>query len=215
MADASIISSTTVLRGHITGEGGLRVEGRIRGEVTVEGDVTVGSEAEIAGNVSGHSLSIAGRVQGDLRGRDAVMLQNTAQVVGDIEAPTIGIAEGALVRGRIATQGTSASGSDRAVAARDDRHRPQVTSRARPNVNRPAPPPARSRVTLAERETASRDTNPRQSARNETADVERVNERTSTERGNAPAREKKAPPAPVISAPRRGAKGRKKVSKRR
>ncbi|HOU92217.1 MAG TPA: polymer-forming cytoskeletal protein, partial [Polyangiaceae bacterium] len=118
MSDGSIIGRTTTIRGHVTGTGAIRVEGRVEGDVVTDGNVEVAPEAQIQGAVRGATLRVAGAVAGDLSGTDAVLLESGARVVGDLSAPRIGIAEGALVRGKIETaRGAAAAPAPRAAVA--------------------------------------------------------------------------------------------------
>ncbi|HEY4156678.1 MAG TPA: polymer-forming cytoskeletal protein [Polyangiaceae bacterium] len=113
MAETSLISRGTVVRGNVRGSGALEIQGRVEGDVTVTGDVLLGEAGAIRGNVSGESLTILGQVQGDLRGTEAVLVERGAKVAGDLSAPKIGIATGALVRGLVRTDGEPALAAGR------------------------------------------------------------------------------------------------------
>jgi cytoskeletal protein CcmA (bactofilin family) len=108
MAETSLISRGTVVRGNVRGTGTLEIQGRVEGDVTVSGDVLLGEAGAVRGNVSGESLTIFGQVQGDLRGTEAVLVERGAKVAGDLSAPKIGVASGALVRGLVRTDGEPA-----------------------------------------------------------------------------------------------------------
>jgi cytoskeletal protein CcmA (bactofilin family) len=102
---ASIVGEGTTIRGNVRGRGSIEIRGHVEGDVEVDGDIAVSEGAGVEGNVSGAQLVIAGQVSGDLRGTEAVLLERGARVVGDLVAPRIGIAEGALVRGHVKTEG--------------------------------------------------------------------------------------------------------------
>ncbi len=108
MAEGSVIGRETVVRGNVRGSGGLEILGRVEGDVSIEGDVLLGDGAAVRGNISGAQLTIGGAVMGDLRGTESVLVEAGARVVGDLLAPRIGIAEGALVRGNVRTEGEPA-----------------------------------------------------------------------------------------------------------
>ncbi len=108
MAEGSVIGRETVVRGNVRGAGGLEILGRVEGDVNIEGEVLLGDGAAVRGNISGTQLTIAGAVMGDLRGSESVLVESGARVVGDLLAPRIGIAEGALVRGNVRTEGEPA-----------------------------------------------------------------------------------------------------------
>jgi hypothetical protein len=69
------------------------------------GQVTVGAEAVVRGNINATEISISGSVAGNLSASDTLLLNAGARVVGDLGAVRIGIAEGALVRGIVRTEG--------------------------------------------------------------------------------------------------------------
>jgi len=199
MAYASVVGASAVIRGNVRGDTSLEILGRIEGDVSVSGDLSLGPDAVVVGAVSGARIVIAGSVEGDVTGAEAVLVEQTGRVVGDLSAPRIGMREGAHVRGGVRTEGTpvaSASGSRGASRATESR---ASESRA------------------AERNAESRNATP--------APVDRAVQRSASSNGpgasppppsatglKAPVR--KAPPPPVIKAPRPGARAKKKLARR-
>jgi cytoskeletal protein CcmA (bactofilin family) len=105
MSAGSVIGSGSVVRGSVRGEGSLEILGYVEGDVSVTGDVLVGEGSAVRGNITGGKISVLGAVQGDLRGTEAVLIERGGKVAGDLNAPRIGIANGALVRGNVRTEG--------------------------------------------------------------------------------------------------------------
>jgi cytoskeletal protein CcmA (bactofilin family) len=105
MRSPSTISATTVIRGNVGGDGSLEILGRVEGNVTMTGQVTVAADAAVRGNVSATEIQVTGSVAGNLTASDVLMLNSGARVVGDLSGARIGIAEGALVRGLVRTEG--------------------------------------------------------------------------------------------------------------
>ena len=105
MRSLSTISASTVVRGNIGGDGSLEILGRIEGNVTMTGQVIVAADAAVKGNVSATEIQVTGNVAGNLTASDVLMLNTGARVVGDLAGVRIGIAEGALVRGLVRTEG--------------------------------------------------------------------------------------------------------------
>jgi cytoskeletal protein CcmA (bactofilin family) len=103
MSQQSIIGQGTVVRGNVSGLGSLEIQGRVEGDVTVTGDVIVQPGALVKGNVRGNQLSVAGSVAGNLTATEGLVLEPGSKVIGDLVAISIGIAEGALVRGLVRT----------------------------------------------------------------------------------------------------------------
>jgi len=195
MATASIIGQGTVVRGNVRGTGSLEVRGRIEGDVEVDGDVALGDEGAVKGNISGAQLVIAGQVAGDLRGTEAVLLERGARVVGDLVAPRIGIADGALVRGTVRTEGEPTAPRRAAVSptrrTSDFGQKPKLPAAPAP---KPAPAPAPAAKPPANPSTAK----PAAPAPNPTAE--------KTPPAEAPA----GPPAPVVPALGKSVRGKKK-----
>jgi cytoskeletal protein CcmA (bactofilin family) len=227
MADLSVISSSTVIRGNIQGDTSLRVDGRVRGDISVTGDVLIGPNAQVAGNITGATISISGAVEGDISGSAAVLIEKTGRVVGNLVANRIGIADGALVRGNVQTDASQAvspgasfgsrsvsTPRPRAVAAaprvevpRAEAARVPARTERRPEPARPAPVKAATvSAPQAVKPVAAVAAAPIQPKLNlESHDAPRV------EAGKL---ERKAPPPPVVSAPNKAVRGRKKVAKR-
>jgi cytoskeletal protein CcmA (bactofilin family) len=105
MNSPSTISTATIVRGNVSGDGSLEILGRIEGSVSMTGQVIVAPNAVVKGNVSATEIQVAGNVLGNLTATDVVVLNPGARVVGDLLGARIGIAEGALVRGLVRTEG--------------------------------------------------------------------------------------------------------------
>src|SRR5512147_1251042 len=105
MKSPSTISTTTIVRGNVSGDGSLEVLGRIEGSISMTGQVIVAPNAVVKGNVSATEIQVAGNILGNLTASDLVMINTGARVVGDLAGARIGVAEGALVRGLVRTEG--------------------------------------------------------------------------------------------------------------
>jgi len=117
MADVTVVGQGIFLRGSIRGEGDLEIRGRIEGDVEVAGEVTIGDGALIKADVTARRIVVRGAVAGNLTGEEGVRLDEGARVVGDVRGASIGIAEGALLRGNVQTGNASeAKGRGRAAA---------------------------------------------------------------------------------------------------
>jgi len=103
MADVTVVGQGMFLRGSIRGEGDLEIRGRIEGDVEVAGEVTIGDGALIKADVTARRITVRGAVAGNLTGEEGVRLEDGARVVGDVRGASIGIAEGALLRGNVQT----------------------------------------------------------------------------------------------------------------
>lgn len=145
MAFTSVIGSSAVIRGNVRGDGSLEILGRVEGDVTVSGDIVLGSEGSVLGSVSGAKVVVGGSVEGGVTASESALIEATGRLVGDLAAPRIGMAEGALVRGNVRTEGDAGSASAPAAVAKAA----PVVARATPPAHAPeraaspAPAPAR------------------------------------------------------------------------
>jgi cytoskeletal protein CcmA (bactofilin family) len=149
MADVTVVGQTMVLRGSISGEGDIEIHGRVEGDIEVDGDVTLAEGAMVRGDIAGRRIVVRGAVAGNLTGENGVRLETGARVVGDVTAATIGILDGALLRGNIETgQAVKKAAPKRSSAAQAQplpKTAPAAQAPARgkapPAQERPAPPP--------------------------------------------------------------------------
>ncbi|HEY4105781.1 MAG TPA: polymer-forming cytoskeletal protein [Polyangiaceae bacterium] len=193
MADSSVIGASTVVSGHVRGEGSLEILGRVEGDVTVTGEVVVGASGRVRGSVSGTQLTVSGQVQGDLRGSEVVLVERGARVAGDIASPRIGIAPGAFVRGHVQTDGEAAlpAASTNATSAQ-----------RRPAVARVAPQPLPASMLKAPHKAEPRKIEPMRAAPSPApAEIEGP-------RAHKP--EPRRPPPPVIPVLGKGIKAKKR-----
>lgn len=146
MADVTtVISRSAHVRGRVSGDANLEIHGRVDGEVEVTGELVVDTHALVAANLTARRLIIRGAVKGDLNATEGVVLEDGARVVGDVRAPRISIAPGALLRGYVQTAAGAAGGAAPRAKAQQSAPRTQVAQpRAVPApAPRAAAPPAR------------------------------------------------------------------------
>jgi cytoskeletal protein CcmA (bactofilin family) len=179
MADVTtVISRSAHVRGRVSGDSNLEIHGRVDGEVDVTGELVVDTHALVAANLTARRLIIRGAVKGDLTAVEGVVLEDGARVVGDVRAPRISIAPGALLRGYVQT----AAGG--AAAPRAKAQTQHAAPRTQPkavvvSASRAAPPPARPQPVAV----------------------------AVAAKKPVVAAVKAGPPAPVVPALRKGAKG--------
>ncbi|MBI4950760.1 MAG: polymer-forming cytoskeletal protein, partial [Myxococcales bacterium] len=133
----STIAEGTVIKGRISGDGDLEVHGHVEGSIELAGELTVGATGLVKSDLRARRLTVSGAVRGDLHATEAVVLEPGARVVGDLVAPSVGVREGALVRGRITT-GTPAEAGEAKAAAREPARAEAPKAIARPAA-RPEP----------------------------------------------------------------------------
>lgn len=135
MAERTIIGAGSVVRGNVRGDGDLEIAGRVEGVIDITGELLLLAGGAIQASARASRIIVRGTVSGDLIGETSVQLEAGARVIGDVRSPSISMAEGAMLRGRLETE---------TVPTRD----------ALPQLSRPSQLPAVSSAPVAERRPA-------------------------------------------------------------
>lgn len=101
----TVIGTTIVIDGEITGDEDLLVRGTIKGRVAMSENIVVEDGGTLEANVEAGVITIHGRVTGDIHATQRAELKPTSRVVGDIRAPRILIADGASFKGSVDMDG--------------------------------------------------------------------------------------------------------------
>ncbi len=103
--DASAkIGPTIRIKGNITAHEPLTIAGHLDGTIEVYGHVlTVTPDARLNATVTAHTIVIGGSINGRLQAGARIVVRETATIEGDLSAPSISVADGATVHGRIET----------------------------------------------------------------------------------------------------------------
>jgi cytoskeletal protein CcmA (bactofilin family) len=96
-----IIPAGTVFEGTLCWSGEVSVEGRLRGDALGRGRLEIGPDAEVHGEVRADDLLVDGLLEGDATAARRIELREGARVVGDLRAPTVVLAEGCNLEGRL------------------------------------------------------------------------------------------------------------------
>lgn len=98
----SIIGTSIILRGDITGEEDLIVKGKVEGTLTLpSNDIQVDPEGEVKADLKAQKISVAGKVQGNLVGSERVVIEKSGQVEGNIVAPRVVLEDGCKFKGSV------------------------------------------------------------------------------------------------------------------
>ena len=97
----TVIGSSIVIEGDLTGEEDLVVLGTVKGKISIQQSVRVESSGVVDADISCTNAVINGQVTGNVVARDRLDLRSDARLVGDIKAGRILIAEGATFRGNV------------------------------------------------------------------------------------------------------------------
>lgn len=97
----TIIGSTIVIDGEISGNEALVIQGRVKGRIALQESLYVDETGVVEANIETESVEISGAVTGNIAASERVELKTNGKMVGDIRSPRILIADGALFKGHI------------------------------------------------------------------------------------------------------------------
>jgi cytoskeletal protein CcmA (bactofilin family) len=97
----TIIGSSIVIDGEISGDEQLTVLGTVKGKIAVGQNLIVEPGATVEANIETNALTVSGRITGNVVARERVELRADAKMIGDVKAPRIVIADGASFKGNV------------------------------------------------------------------------------------------------------------------
>ncbi|MFC1681945.1 polymer-forming cytoskeletal protein [Pseudomonadota bacterium] len=98
----SVIGSSIILRGDISGEENLVVKGRIEGTLNLpSNDIQIDPEGRVKADLMAKKISVAGKVRGNLSGSERVIIQKSGEVEGNIVAPRVVLEDGCKFKGAV------------------------------------------------------------------------------------------------------------------
>jgi cytoskeletal protein CcmA (bactofilin family) len=97
----TVIGSSIVIDGEISGEEHLVVHGTVKGRIIVRDSLVVENGGLVEATVETSSITVNGTVNGDISASERAELRPNSTVVGDIRAPRILIADGASFKGNV------------------------------------------------------------------------------------------------------------------
>ncbi len=98
---STVIGSTIVIEGEISGEDSLVIHGTVRGQIDLRERIEVATDGVVEGTIVAPVVTVYGTVAGDITADERAELRAECQVVGDVRAPRILIADGAAFKGRV------------------------------------------------------------------------------------------------------------------
>ena len=101
---SSGIGKSIRVKGEVSAREPFLVAGHVEGTVNVDGHpLTVAEGATVAATVMAETVVIQGAVTGATLASGKIAVQSTAKVEGELSAPTIVVAEGALIQAKVQT----------------------------------------------------------------------------------------------------------------
>ncbi len=97
----TIIGSSIVIDGEITGDEDLVIQGTVKGKIQLKESLYVEESGSVEADIETQNVDISGQVTGNITATDKVELKAQCRMVGDIKAPRILIADGASFKGNV------------------------------------------------------------------------------------------------------------------
>ena len=97
----TVIGSSIVIDGEISGDEDLVIQGTVKGKISLRESLFVEGSGVVEADIETQNVEIAGRVTGNIQASDKVELKADCKVVGDIRSPRILIADGAAFKGSV------------------------------------------------------------------------------------------------------------------
>jgi cytoskeletal protein CcmA (bactofilin family) len=97
----TVIGSSIVVDGEISGEEPLIILGTVKGKIAAAGSVVVESGATVEADVEGQTVTVSGKLTGNVTAREKLDLRPESKMVGNAKAPRIVVADGAAFKGNV------------------------------------------------------------------------------------------------------------------
>jgi cytoskeletal protein CcmA (bactofilin family) len=97
----TVIGSSIVIDGEISGEEDLVIQGTVKGRIILKENLYVEQSGVVEADIQTANIEISGLVTGNIAASDKVEIAAGGRAVGDIKAPRILIADGAIFKGNV------------------------------------------------------------------------------------------------------------------
>ena len=101
----TIIGSTIVIDGEITGDEALVIQGTVKGRIALKESLYVDESGVVEADIETDNVEISGSVTGNITASERVEIKANGRMVGDVKSPRILIADGAAFKGHIDMDG--------------------------------------------------------------------------------------------------------------
>jgi len=102
MTTTAQIGKTIHVKGTITSDEPLTIAGSVEGKVNVNGHaLTITQDGNLNADATADTILIEGTAKGHLNATSRMTLRASSTVTGDILTPTLSVAEGATIQGKV------------------------------------------------------------------------------------------------------------------
>ena len=97
----TIIGSSIVIDGEISGEEDLIIRGTVKGRIILRENLIVEETGVVEADIETQNVTVSGQVTGNIVAVERVEISAGGRMVGDLKAPRILIADGAAFKGNV------------------------------------------------------------------------------------------------------------------
>jgi cytoskeletal protein CcmA (bactofilin family) len=97
----TVIGSSIVIDGEISGEEAITILGSVKGKVAVAQGVVIEAGATVEADIEGQTVTVSGKVTGNVTAHEKLELRPESKMVGNAKAPRIVVADGASFKGNV------------------------------------------------------------------------------------------------------------------
>ena len=97
----TIIGSSIVIDGEISGDEDLVIQGTVKGRIVLKENLYVEQSGVVEADIETNNVEVSGQVTGNIAASEKVEITAGGRTVGDIKAPRILIADGAIFKGNV------------------------------------------------------------------------------------------------------------------
>ena len=105
MAQNTLIGSSIVIDGEITGDEDLIVLGTVKGKIALRASLIIEKNGVVDADVESQDVEVSGQLTGNVAAVNKVDLKSECRVQGDVKSPRILIEDGASFRGNVDMEG--------------------------------------------------------------------------------------------------------------
>ncbi len=103
----NLIGAGTVIEGHVSSNGDIRVDGTLKGNLNTKGKVIVGESGKINGEVHCKNIEVEGSIEGKVFISELLSLRSKSKLVGEIYTNKLAIEPGAVFSGKCDMTGSN------------------------------------------------------------------------------------------------------------
>jgi cytoskeletal protein CcmA (bactofilin family) len=97
----SVLGPETIVKGRLSGSGGVRIEGSFEGEISLAGLLVIGEDGKVTSeNITASIVVVAGALKGNITA-EKVEIRSTGRVWGNVTTGAFATQEGAFLRGQV------------------------------------------------------------------------------------------------------------------